>query len=161
MRKDWNKLKAIAQKLEAAVKEMRKKPVQYVYCLKEDCEHAKECLHKLFFEVPKASYQVITVYNPYLQQQEEGECPHLKVAGETMKMAVGFTAQVGRMNPEILKQFQKECMKEYCKSVYYDMRAGKRLLSPGDQEYIRGCAAKVGWDFPENGFDKMYTVPSW
>lgn len=158
---DWNKKIITAARLERSVKEMCKKPVQYVYCLKENCSQAQECLHKVFFEKPKESHHVITVFNPYLQQHEDGKCPDFKVMGETKKIAVGFTAQVARMDDETLKRFQAECMKTLCKSVYYDMRAGKRLLLPEDQLFFRNCAARVGWNFPADGFDKMHTVPSW
>lgn len=158
---DWNKRKATDAKLEKQIKDMQNRPFDYVYCLRENCPQASECLHKKFYEEVKDKRVVISVYNPQYQQHQEGQCPNYKVKGETMQVAVGFTHQVAKMDASMLKAFQRECMKVYCKSVYYEMRAGNRLLSPSDQQCIRNCAAKVGWIFPENGFDRMRTVPSW
>lgn len=149
----------MARKIERDLEAMRTKPLKYVYCLKENCPQAETCLHKLFFEGHKDKDRVIEVLNPYLQS--EGNCVHYKTLGCTQMMAVGFMGQVCRMDDTTRKKFQSVCMKDICKTVYYEMRAGNRLLSPSDQSYIRKCATKVGWNFPANGFDQMYEVPVW
>lgn len=149
----------MANKIKRELENMRTKPWKYVYCLKENCPKAETCHHKLFFEGHKDRDTVIEVLNPYLQT--DGECPHYRTPGCKKTMAVGFMRQVCRMNADMLKKFQSACMRAFCKTVYYEMRAGNRLLSPGEQSTIRSCAEKVGWNFPENGFDHMYEVPVW
>lgn len=149
----------MARKIKRELENMRTKPSKYVYCLKENCPLADTCLHKLFFEGHKDKDRVIEVLNPYLQK--DGDCMYYNTLGRKKMMAVGFMRQVCRMDDATLKKFQSACMKIFCKSVYYEMRAGNRLLSPGEQSYIRECATKVGWNFPETGFDRMYEVPVW
>lgn len=149
----------IAWKIQNDLKNMRTKPTKYVYCLKENCPQADTCLHKLFFAEHKDKDTIIEVLNPYLQK--DGECQHYRTLGRKQTVAVGFMGQVCRMDTETRRKFQSACMKNICKTVYYEMRAGHRLLSPGEQLYIRRCAQEVNWDFPENGFDHMHEVPVW
>lgn len=149
----------MARKIERELEAMRTKPLKYVYCLKENCTQADTCLHKLFLEGHKDKDRVIEVLNPYLQK--DGECQYYNTLGRKQIVAVGFMGQVSHMDTETRKKFQSECMKGICKTVYYEMRAGNRLLSPTSQSYIRECATKVGWNFPKNGFDRMYEVPVW
>lgn len=137
------------------------KPEHYIYCLKEGCPKANSCLHKLWFENVRKGHQKFEVYNTELQEVTSEGCRHYICDGRTRWLAWGFTGQVSRMPTVVKKRFQSECMRWVCKTIYYDMRSGKRMLTPTEQSSIRQCAQKVGWHFPANGFDQMIEVPDY
>lgn len=150
------------QKEPRKIERFFEKPQHYTYCLKEGCPKAGSCLHKLWFEEVRESRHKFEVYNTAMQEvtSEEG-CSHYIGEGRTRWLAWGFTGQVSRMPADVKKRFQAECMHWACKTIYYDMRSGKRMLTPEEQSTICHCAQKAGWHFPATGFDQMEEVPDY
>ena len=160
-RKDTSKESMRDYHIDLSLENLNRKPYNYTYCLKDDCPLAATCKHKVFYEQEGKEKYVISVFNPLVHHPEGDTCRHYVGMNETEIMARGFEHFVSCLDDETKKKFQRVCMNNFCKSVYYDLRAGNRLIYPAEQSLLMSYASKVGATLTTSGFDRTYIVPKW
>ena len=147
---------------EDLIERVLEKPYDYAICLNaESCPKRERCLHALETTASKCSAQIIRCVNPQLYADGK-ECAQFRDKDAKCRYAFGFTRQSERMKAMgKYKEFMTACQKWFCRTVYYDMRAGNRTITPDEQRIIIGCAEKVGVHFPANAFDRMVETTDW
>lgn len=147
---------------EILVRKMQQEPHDYAYCVREDCKHRHECLHYLQYERSGDKLFFFRTINPFkTKPYGEEKCNFFADATRQCTYAIGFGRFVSQLNLDEKQRFQSRCKHSFCKTVYYDMRAGKRILYPWDQDIIREAAEHEHIAFPKDAFDYTFQAPAW
>lgn len=147
---------------ERLMRNLMEKPLHYPICLNwQTCKNRTRCLHAL--ETTEAKCQAPTIYsvNPQLYDPEQG-CTQFRDKDAKHSYAFGFTRMAERIKATgRYQQFSSLCQKHFSRTLFFDMRAGNRAISPAEQQIIIQCAAQAGISFPAKGFDKMVETTKW
>lgn len=146
---------------ELLMSKLQQEPHDYACCVNEDCQSKSQCLRYLQYQAKGREF-FLRIINPRVAQHiGNTKCNMYADATHPGTYAVGFERFVRRLNPDEKLRFQCRCMHHFCKTVYYNMRAGKRIIYPWEQDTIRDAARKEGIDFPEHGWDHEFQAPAW
>lgn len=146
---------------EEVINRLAAKPANYPICMNTECRNRNTCLHALETTEQKMQAAVITCINPRMYA-DGTECTQYRPSGSTCHYAFGMRTLAERLKSEgRYRLFMNECLKHFCRTVYYDMYAGMRVISPEEQDCIVECARAVGTDVPSHPFDEYAEVPLW
>lgn len=118
-------------------------PTNYLLCLKSDCPKAATCLHHAATEMMPAGVQMWNILSPKYLTQIEGECPHYRSA-EKVQYARGFVRMIRTLPVNVSEMVAKRLIARFGRNAYYDMRKGKRAITPAEQEIILAVVAECG-----------------
>lgn len=137
------------------------KPADYPICMNTECRNRNTCRHALETTEQKMQEPVIRCINP-LVYADGAECPQYRHKDATCHYAFGMRTLAERLKSAgRYRLFMNECLKHFCRTVYYDMYAGVRVISPEEQDCIVECAKTVGADIPPQPFDDYAEFPLW
>lgn len=145
---------------EILMKKIQDEPYNYPLCVKQDCPMKEQCLHHTCIKANHAKTPFLNIYNNLDEDISKG-CSRFANSTKPVVYALGFERFVRRLNLDEKMRFQTRCMREYCKSLYYEMRGGKRIIYPWEQKKLRELALKEKLNFPENGFDFLFQANDW
>lgn len=152
--------KKVLTREELLRQKMQQEPHGYKCCVKEECECKQTCLHYLFYM--KNNDFFIDVVNPKrIAAFGTEKCNFFADATRPSTYALGFARFVNRLNKDEKDRFQRRCMRLFCKSVYYEMRAGNRVIMPREQNVLREAAEQEGIAVPGQFFDETFEAPGW
>lgn len=139
---------------------MQQEPHGYKCCVKEECGCRQECLHYLFYK--KNDDFFLSVINPKkIVAFGTEKCNFFADATRPTTYALGFVGFVNRLNKDEKDRFQRRCMRSFCKSVFYEMRAGNRVIMPWEQDALREAAEHEGIKVTGQFFDETFEAPAW
>lgn len=142
------------------VQRMQQEPYDYKCCVNEACTCKQECLHYLAYQ--KSGGFFLKVLNPRrIACHGTGGCDFFADATRSATYALGFSLFVSRLNKDEKERFQRRCMQAFCKSVYYEMRAGKRIIMPWEQDILLEAARREGIEVEGQLFDETFEAPRW
>lgn len=137
------------------IESVKEKPVNYPICIRMDCERRDLCLHALETTRERMMCPIITCVNPLICSKED-DCRQFRHKDAKTMYAFGMRSIVRAMKrEELYKAFKSACMRHFCRTVYYDMLAGHRIIYPQEQKVILDCAAGLGIQLPPDSFDQM------
>lgn len=143
------------------VRRLATKPSNYPICMNTECRNRNTCLHAFETTEQKTQTIVITCINPKMYA-EGTECTKYRHSGSTCHYAFGMRTLAERLKSKGKNHlFMNECLKHFCRTVYYDIYAGIRVISPEEQDCIMDCVKAVGTDIPSHPFDEYAEVPLW
>ena len=127
----------------SATKTSEKVPNNYTLCIKGDCLKAATCLRHRATQMMQADVQRWSILSPAYLVQIEGECPHYRTA-EKVQYARGFVRMIRTLPVNIAEIVAHKLIARFGRNAYYDMRKGKRAISPSEQEIIITVVAECG-----------------
>lgn len=143
---------------EARVKE---KPADYPICLYMDCSKRERCLHALETTAERLECTIVMCVNPRICSDEAG-CREFRDMDARVYFAFGMRGIAEAMKKRgLYKAFMNGCMHHFCRTVYYDMVAGLRSVSPREQQVILTIAAGLGVQLDADSFDRMVETVAW
>lgn len=145
--------------IDAVISKMQLPPENYAYCVQAACPLSHNCLHSTLLR-ESGDKHYVRVINP-VNQYIASECPDFQPSDTMATYALGFSYRVSRMNLDEKSRFQSRCMHYFCKTVFYDMRSGKRIISPKEQLLIIKAAEEEGILFAPTDFDRTFEAPEW
>lgn len=145
--------------IDAVISKMQLPPENYAYCVQTSCPLSQNCLHSTLLR-ESGDKHYVRVINP-VNQHIASECPDFQPSDTMATYALGFSYRVSRMNLDEKSRFQSRCMNYFCKTVFYDMRSGKRIISPKEQLFIIKAAEEEGILFAPTDFDHTFEAPEW
>lgn len=140
---------------------VKEKPLNYPICMHNECARRDKCLHALETTPERMAHPIITCVNP-LNYSDKDDCKEFRDKDAKTMFAFGMKgiASILKQNDQY-KKFLSACMDHFCRTVYYDMQAGHRIIYPQEQKVILDCAAKLGVHLPANSFDQMVETMGW
>lgn len=129
-------------------------PARYTLCIDHtECPHANECLHAIAYKKQNNKAEVVKVINPKRPATpvKEGRCTFFRPK-KKIRLAKGFAKTNGMMPRDIGDGLRWRLIGYFGKNQYYEMRNGKRYITPEDQAYIVKLAAKLGYPTTEEQF---------
>lgn len=145
--------------IDAAISKMQLIPANYAYCVQTGCPRSHNCLRStLLHESGDKHY--IRIINP-TNQHIAPECSDYRPSDTKATYALGFSRRISRMNLDEKSRFQNRCMLYFCKTVFYEMRSGKRIISPKEQQLIIQAAEEENIIFAPTDFDHTFEAPEW
>ena len=140
---------------------VKEKPVNYPVCISMTCGRRESCLHALETTAEGLECPVITCINPLKYRGKDG-CSEYRDKDAKWQYAFGMKCIAHMLKRlGVYQDFMEKCMRHFCRTVYYDMHAGNRIIYPHEQQLILGCAAEVGVDLPADSFDRMEDAKAW
>ncbi len=103
----------------------KKQAEKGLICLNDNCEKREHCLRWQLREYVAKNRMTLTCINPRHKDVAKGKCP-LYLDDKKIRMAGQLIAAYGR-------------------TIYYEYRNGKRLISPQKQAFIREVCQQCGW----------------
>lgn len=116
-------------------------PNNFTLCLKGDCPKAPTCLRYAATKMMPAEVQRWSIVSPAYLAQMEGECPHYRLA-EKVQYARGFVRMIRSLPVNVSEMVAHKLIAHFGRNAYYDMRKGKRPITPAEQEIIRTVVAE-------------------
>ena len=148
----WKKLIAKAQG----------EPHGYALCVKGDCPLSASCLrHTVYLQNADRDERIVVVNPLKLTVDDSGGCRFFADGRHPLTYALGFMRFILRLTPEQKRRFQGRCLRTIGKTVFYEMRAGQRIILPEQQTFLRGVAKQEGLPMPERFFDCTFEAPAW
>ena len=118
-------------------------PVNYTLCTKNDCPKAAICLRYKATQLMPVDVMQWNILSPAYLAQIEGECSHYRTA-EKVQYARGFVRMIRTLPVNIAEIVAHKLIARFGRNAYYDMRKGKRAISPSEQEIIITVVAECG-----------------
>lgn len=118
-------------------------PETFAHCLNEQCERADGCLRRQAALRMPAERGIVTIVNPAHITPTGEDCSYFK-ADCLLRFARGITHlldQVPHSDAVVIKQ---QLLSHFGRTHFYRFWRKERLLSPGQQEYIRQLFLKRG-----------------
>ena len=155
-------MKSINVKVENQLKALNGIPSGYSFCLRKDCLRAGKCLRsvKLDEYCKEQERESFNIVNPAYCRTDERPCRYYATL-DLVPYAVGFQNQYSKMNLIQKDEFKRYVKGAFCKTLFYDMKKGDRIITPREQKIIISLAKEADYDFPENGFDHIFMRPAW
>ena len=125
----------------------RGKTHNYALCFIESCPLKEQCLHWLVGQYADTMPFVQISMNPRNPQIGGENCVKFRQNVRVVKkkgMTHFYYDMPGRMEHNI----RQELIYTFGRTQYFEMRNGKRLISPEDQEVIAAVCRSHGWDGP-------------
>ncbi len=118
-------------------------PNNYTLCIKNDCPKADTCLRHVAVGMMSSEVQRWSIISLAYLAQIEGECPMYRSA-EKVQYARGFVRMIRTLPVNVSEMVAHKLIAHFGRNAYYDMRKGKRLIAPAEQEIIRTVVAECG-----------------
>lgn len=118
-------------------------PNNFTLCIKGDCPKMATCLRYAATQMMPAEVQRWSIVSPAYLAQMEGECP-LYRAAEKVQYARGFVRMIRSLPVNVSEMVAHKLIARFGRNAYYDMRKGKRPITPAEQEIIRTVVAECG-----------------
>lgn len=113
-------------------------------CLNVDCPQREHCLRWQLREyVPRDRVFVMSV-NPRYKGVAQGQCPAFR-SDERITLAKGMVHFYDEMPRRMEERVKGLLIARYGRTIYYEYRNGKRLISPAMQAYIKDTCLHCGW----------------
>lgn len=125
----------------------REKASHYLKCFIESCPLKEQCLHWLVGQYADTLPFVQKSMNPRNPQIGDEHCVKFRPNVRAIKkkgMIHFYLDMPGRMEHNI----RQELIWTFGRSQYFEMRNGKRLISPEEQETIAEVCRSHGWTGP-------------
>lgn len=135
------------------------KPFGYALCVKEDCPQKGQCLRYQQYQKDNGKSRMINIINPLTIASTP--CKMFSDASKPGKYAIGMYRIVLRLNPDQKARFQDRCMRSFCKTVFYEMRGGQRVITPMEMSLIIKAGQAEGITICEEDFDITFEAPAW
>lgn len=143
------------------IEKLGEKPSNYPICLHLGCEHRDRCLHALESTEARMKSQIITCVNPH-EYSDGRVCGAFRDRDAKARFALGMRRITSTMKCyDLYRPFKQACQRHFCRTIYYDMVAGHRIIHPTDQRVILQCAAQLGVYLPPDSFDHMVEATQW
>lgn len=144
------------------IEKVQKMPHRYALCVKSDCPVASQCLRHMLYKENDGKDATIEVVNPMCMVQDAvGRCNFFADGVHQATYALGFLRFVSGLTYRQKVMFQKRCLESMCKTVYYEMRAGQRVITPSWQTFLLRVARQEGIPVPSHFFDCTFKAPAW
>lgn len=136
-------------------------PCGYTVCQREDCPNAATCLHQIAYGPLLTSTELPLLHclKPHACPDASGEYPYYRSASP-VRFAKGFTNFRSQMFPQQYSAFKKALLGHYCRSEFYRIRSGERLLAPSAQQLVRQAVKEAGVTVPLD-FDAFVDDIDW
>ena len=115
----------------------------YTLCIKNDCPKAANCLRHAAVAMMPAEVQTWHIVSPTHLAQVGGECPYYRSA-EKVRYARGFVRMIRCLPVNVSETVAQRLIARFGRNAYYDMRKGKRVIAPAEQETILTVVAECG-----------------
>ena len=137
-------------------------PLGYAFCLEKNCVQGEKCLRSTKFKefCAQEHRSSFCIVNPEDCNPQQKNCINFRSA-EPAPYAFGFTNEYQKMNLIQKDAFKHLMIGHFCKTLYYDMKRGDRIITPEEQKTIISLAKKAEYNFPPNGFDRIHLLPGW
>ena len=140
---------------------VKEKPQNYPICMHMGCTRRDKCLHALETTTEGLLRPIITCVNP-LTYSDKDDCKEFRDKDAKTTYAFGMKNIAYTMKQhDLYKAFQSACMRHFCRTIFYDMQAGHRIIYPKEQKIILDCAAKLGIQLSASSFDRMVETTGW
>lgn len=133
-------------------------PTNYAVCQHADCPMAETCLHQIAYAELLAKEEILRVVNPSKCSKDD-QCKHYRCS-KPVRFARGFTGFKKRMYPDQYDKFMWTLIMHFGRNQYFKRRRGDILISPEEQDIIRGVLRKVGADDTMD-FDSYEEQQNW
>ncbi len=148
--------------LAGQIRKRHRMPKDYPCCTKTGCPLFHECHHGIHYRQTGDTSRTLHILNPRHFSQMGNACPHFRHKDDLETWAIGFEQGIRQMNEDEKKRFQHRCCPRYFrKTYYYELRAGKHLISPADQAMLRQAALDEGIVLPSSFYDRLIAIPRW
>ena len=143
------------------IERVKENPENYPICLNMACGKRERCLHALETTDERMKCVIVTCVNPLTCGGEDG-CPEFRDRDARAQYAFGMK-KIARMMKShgVYQAFVRRCLCHFCRTVFYDMHAGHRIIYPHEQLVILGCATALGVQLPADSFDQMVETVAW
>ena len=143
------------------IQRLKEKPLNYPICLHLGCTKRDRCLHALETSPEHLTNPVVTCVNP-LTYSDNDDCKQFRDKDAKTTYAFGMKNIAYTLKrKDVYKAFKSACLHCFCRTVYYDMLAGHRIIYPREQQVILDCAARLGIQLPPDSFDQMVKATGW
>ena len=143
------------------IERVKEKPTNYPICMHMGCQKRDLCLHALETNLERMMRPIITCVNP-LTYSDEDVCEQFRDKDAKSMYAFGMKDIARTLKHlDLYKAFKSACMRHFCRTVYYDILAGHRIIYPQEQKVILDCAAKLGVHLSPNSFDQTVETTGW
>lgn len=144
------------------IEKTREVPHRYALCVKSACPVASVCLrHKLYEENVGRSATIVVVNPKENVLGADGKCCHFADGVHPATYALGFLHFVNGLSRDQKKRFQGRCLQSIGKTVYYEMRASERVITPEWQAFLLRVAEQEDIPVPRCFFDSTFEAPAW
>lgn len=136
-------------------------PPNYPVCLNMECTKRDRCLHALSTGEQHLAASSVICINP-LRYSGSQPCSEYRDKDAIARYAFGMKGLANSLKIQHLyRSFMAECRKHYCRTVFYDMYAGKRTITPEDQSVLLSCARSIGATLSDDCFDEVVEGTAW
>lgn len=122
----------------------KKQAEKELICLNEICEKREHCLRWQLREYVAKDRMTLTCINPRHKDVAKGNCSWY-LNDKKIRMAKGMMQFYDEMPRKMEVLIKGQLIAAYGRTIYYEYRNGKRLISPQKQAYIREVCQKCGW----------------
>lgn len=125
----------------------RQKTHHYLMCFIESCPLRQQCLHWLVGLYADTMPYALNSMNPRNPKVGGENCEMFRPNVRTV-MKKGMTHFYYDMPGRMEKAIRQELIWNFGRTQYFEMRNGKRLITPEDQEIIATVCRLHGWNGP-------------
>lgn len=138
-----------------SIKKKTKNDMNHANCIITTCKKYDTCSHAIIYGLNDGSNEQLVIVNPKsLQVDDDGRCQHY-CEPETIKVAHGFAKMCRNIPNAMYHEFTAAMISHYNRTDFYDMRNGKKPISPERQQTILKILKNIGFDIPANPWDKI------
>ncbi|MBR1932215.1 MAG: hypothetical protein IJ841_00810 [Prevotella sp.] len=137
---------------------LRSRGEKYVVCFSGDCQRREHCLRWQVGSVVTGDRQVLTCVNPRIEKNADG-CSMFR-SDQPQRVARGMVHFYDQMSRRMEVAIKTELIGRYTRVGYYDMRKGKRPITPDVMEEIEQTCRSHGWQ-GDVVFDSYGDEPLW
>lgn len=125
----------------------REKASHYLKCFIESCPLKEQCLHWLVGQYADTLPFVQKSMNPRNPQIGGEHCVKFRPNVRAIKKK-GMIHFYLDMPARVEKAIRQALIMQFGRTQYFEMRNGKRLITPSDQELIADICHDYGWNGP-------------
>lgn len=138
---------------------VRPMPKTFNLCVNPDCPRATECLRHVALPFATPDMRSISVINPAYLATVEGDCPAFRSA-VPVRYARGFVKMLSVLTVAQANAFRIKLESHFGHTLYFRLRAGKRLIDSTAQAHIRQVMTELGVN-PLPDFDAYVEAYNW
>jgi hypothetical protein len=119
----------------------------YLMCFIDSCPLKDRCLHWLVGQYGDPQPWALMSMNPRNPKVGGEKCEKFRPNERTV-MKKGMTHFYVDMPARVEKAIRQALIMQFGRTQYFEMRNGKRLITPSDQELIADICHDYGWNGP-------------
>lgn len=127
-------------------------------CSSTDCRVADLCRRALGYKTITAEDKVLEIVNPQIVTGDEN-CPMYSYQ-QAVRYAKGFLQMESELPKKVYAPLKQHLLAHFGKNPFYEMRNGRRLISPENQQLITNLILSQGIAQPP-AFDEYVEQDVW